>query len=406
MTGPAAEADPVTDAATLDAATPWAPDGVVTVAPTGPGVLDGVRVAVKDLIDLAGRVTAAGNPTLAAAAPAAVSAPVVERLLAAGATVVGKTATDELAMGMFGANAHYGMPSNPAAPDRVPGGSSSGSASAVAAGLADLGIGTDTGGSIRVPAAFCGLVGLRTTHGRIDTTGVRPMAPDFDAVSLLAASPRLVADALAVVVGAPPSPARPVRRLLVLTDLLDRSTPTIAALARGTAARWALALGLDLAEAPLVADPLPAELVEVFWPLMSRQLWESNGAWVLAARPVLGEGIEQRVLAAAEVTDAEVDAAATLRAALTDRLTTLLAGPGAVAVLPTTRDVAPARTTAHAELMAWRDRNLAFVVPASLAGAPQLTLPAGRLDDAPAGVSLLGLPGDDELLLDLARGVW
>ncbi|MBX6388623.1 MAG: amidase, partial [Frankia sp.] len=131
-------------------------------------------VAVKDLIDIAGRVTAAGNPTLSAGPPATRTAPCVEALLAAGATVVGKTATDELAMGMFGVNSHYGTPPNPAAPDRVPGGSSSGSASVVAAGIADLGIGTDTGGSIRVPGAFCGLVGLRPPPRRGAPTRGRP----------------------------------------------------------------------------------------------------------------------------------------------------------------------------------------------------------------------------------------
>jgi amidase len=378
---------------------PWAPDGQVTVDPTGSGPLDGIRVAVKDLYDLAGRVTAAGNPTLATGAPAPATAPVVAALLAAGATFVGKTATDELAMGMFGANSHYGTPPNPAAPDRVPGGSSSGSASAVAGGLADLGLGTDTGGSIRVPGAFCGLAGLRPTHGRLDTAGIRPMAPGFDTVGLLAATPDLVATAFGVLTAASAA-SRPVSRLVLLSDLLERATPAMVALTRATTASWAAALGLELTQAPLVTEPLPAELVTVFWPLMSRQLWESNGAWVRDTHPVLGEGIEERILTAANVTDKEVAAAQETRERLTARLSELLAG--AVAVLPTTMTAAPPRTTPHAQLMAWRDRNLAFVVPASLTGAPQLTLPAGRLGGAPAGVSLLGLPGDDELLLALA----
>ncbi|MBX6388809.1 MAG: hypothetical protein IRZ08_07385 [Frankia sp.] len=234
------------------------------------------------------------------------------------------------------------------------------------------------------------------------------MAPGFDTVGLLAASPRLVAAAFAVLAPAGPAaaPPRPVRRLVLLTDLLARATDELAALARRSAASWADSLGLELVAEPLVPDgsPLPASLAPVFWPLMSREVWQSNGAWVEAARPVLGEGIEGRIRAAREVGDAEVAAASAARDALRARLAELLGAPAdAVAVLPTTIDVAPPRTSTHAELLAWRDRCLPLVVPASLAGAPQLTLPAGRTAGAPAGVSLLGLPGDDEVLLALAE---
>ena len=132
-------------------------------------------------------VTGAGNPDWAARQkPAATSAPAVERLLRAGATLVGKTMTDELGFSLEGENAHYGTPVNPRCPDRLPGGSSSGSAVAVAAGLADLGLGTDTGGSVRVPASFCGLYGCRPSHGRVPLEGVVPFAPSYDTVGLVA----------------------------------------------------------------------------------------------------------------------------------------------------------------------------------------------------------------------------
>lgn len=385
--------------------------------------LEGVRVAVKDLFDVAGMVTGAGNPTLAAGPPASRDAAAVTALRAAGAQVVAKVATDELAMGMFGVNSHYGTPANPAAPDRVPGGSSSGSASAVAAGDADLGLGTDTGGSIRVPASFCGLVGLRPTHGRISLEGVRPMAPGFDTVGLLAAEVSDVADAFGALAGpvaesAPGSAAvlasesasapiagsaagtREVTDLVLLTDLVDRAEPAVAERTRECARAWADQLGLGLREVTLAAGE---NLVEIFWPLMSRQLWESNGAWVEAGAPVLGEGIAERIAAAGLAGDDEVAAAERARAELFARLAELL--DVAIAVLPTTIDVAPLRTSTHAELMAFRDRNLALIVPASLCGAPQLTLPVGRDRGAPFGVSLLGLPDDDELLLTAAGGV-
>ncbi|MCD4524031.1 amidase family protein [Nocardioides sp. cx-173] len=387
-----------------------APDGDVRLRPTSHGPLDDVRVVVKDLYDVAGRVTAAGNPTLAAAAPATRHAAAVARVLGAGASVVGKSATDELAMGMFGVNSHFGTPENPAAPDRVPGGSSSGSASAVAAGDADLGLGTDTGGSIRSPASFCGLVGLRPTHGRIDTAGVRPMAPRFDTVSLLARTLGPVAAAFGVLAHDAAGRGRDdVRRLVLLTDLLDLATPDVAAHVRQVAAAWADRLGLPLVEEPLLVSPLPSELLPVFWPLMSRQVWESNGEWVLRDEPELGEGIRERILAAADVTDAEVRAAEAQQVLLVERLTALL--DDGLAVLPTTVDAAPLRDLPHADLIAYRDRNLAFVVPASLAGVPQLSLPTGTVvhrtagTTAPIGTSLLGLAGDDELLLALAQEI-
>ncbi|WP_370499568.1 amidase family protein [Mycolicibacterium sp. jd] len=387
---------------TIDGA--LAPAGRTVVPPTGRGACDGVRVAVKDLFDVAGTVTAAGNPTLAAGPAAAHHAAAVAALLSAGATVVAKTATDELAMGMFGVNAHYGTPPNPAAPDRVPGGSSSGSASLVAGGQAELGLGTDTGGSIRVPAAFCGLAGLRTTHGRIDTAGVRAMAPEFDTVGLMAVETSFLAKAFSVLTT--PRTPREVTALVLLTDLAALASADVAARTRATAARWAERLGLPLRTASLGGGPDP---VRVFWPLMSAQLWDTNGAWVAEARPVLGTGIAERIRAAASVTDAEVEVAEAQRTRFREHLHGLLAG--AVAVLPTTMDAAPARTADHAALMAYRDRNLAFVVPASLAGAPQLTVPQGTVTDAgcgtdaPVGASLLGLPGDDELLLSLAEAV-
>src|SRR5262245_37205464 len=172
------------------------------VPPTGSGPLDGLSFAVKDLIDVAGWKTGCGNPTWRDSHPAAVMHAVcVEQLLQAGAHCFGKTISDEMAFSLLGQNHFYGTPLNPLAPERVPGGSSSGSASAVACALVDFALGTDTGGSVRVPASNCGIWGLRPSHGRISLAGVMPFAPAFDTVGVLARDAEVLARVAGVLLG-------------------------------------------------------------------------------------------------------------------------------------------------------------------------------------------------------------
>src|SRR5213596_2327169 len=195
------------------------------VPPTGSGSLDGLRFAVKDLIDVAGWKTGCGNPTWRDSHPSAVANAVcVEQLLRAGARCVGKTISDELAFSLLGQNHFYGTPLNPQAPDRVPGGSSSGSASAVACGLVDFALGTDTGGSTRVPASNCGIWGFRPSHGFVSVAGVNPLAPAFDTVGILAQSADVLAKVgLVLLAGAPVSLNKPatihlIREAFALAD--------------------------------------------------------------------------------------------------------------------------------------------------------------------------------------------
>ncbi len=164
----------------MTSASPFVPGPAVRIAGASGGPLAGLTFAAKDLFDVAGHPTGGGNPDWARQYPVPTRhAWAVQRLLDAGATLIGKTITDEVSLGILGENAFDGTPLNPSAPDRVPGGSSSGSASAVAQGLCDIALGTDTGGSVRVPASFCGLHGIRPTHGRIDLSGMLPQAPDL-----------------------------------------------------------------------------------------------------------------------------------------------------------------------------------------------------------------------------------
>jgi amidase len=197
-------------------------------APAGP--LARLSFAAKDLFDIAGHVTGAGNPDwLAHHAPAERTAPVVQALVDAGATMVGKTHTDELSRGIFGENAHYGTPINPKAPGRVPGGSSSGSAAAVAGALVDFALGTDTGGSVRIPASFCGIFGIRPTHGRLPLEGVVGQAPSFDTVGWFARDAHLLARVGEVLLATETKSAPRLRQLIIATDAFAIAEPATAA---------------------------------------------------------------------------------------------------------------------------------------------------------------------------------
>src|SRR5712691_6080276 len=196
------------------------------------GPLSGLTLAGKDLFDVAGHPTGGGNPDWARSKPIPTRhAWAVQRLLDAGAALVGKTITDEVSLGIVGENAFYGTPVNPRAPGRVPGGSSSGSAAAVAAGLCDTALGTDTGGSVRVPASFCGLYGIRPTHGRLDLAGMMSQAPSSDTTGWFASDAEIFSRVSAVMLGEAIPDALPTR-LVVASDAFALADPeTTAALA-------------------------------------------------------------------------------------------------------------------------------------------------------------------------------
>src|SRR5436190_3763314 len=207
-------------------------------APAGP--LAGLTFAAKDLFDIAGHVTGAGNPDwLARHAPAERTAPLVQALVDAGAEMVGKTHTDELSRGIFGENSHYGTPTNPNALGRVPGGSSSGSAAAVAGGLVDFALGTDTGGSVRIPASFCGLFGIRPTHGRLPLAGMVGQAPSFDTIGWFAREPHLLGRIGEILLGADLKSANRPRHVIVATDAFAIADPATASALFPTADRIA-----------------------------------------------------------------------------------------------------------------------------------------------------------------------
>jgi amidase len=356
---------------------------------------------VKDLYDVAGHVTGGGNPTWAAThGPAEEDAPAVASLLEAGATILGKTHTDELAYSLMGVNAHYGTPLNTKAPERVPGGSSSGSAAAVAAGLVDIGLGSDTGGSVRLPASFCGILGLRTTHGRVPLERTMALAPSFDTVGWfthsLAAMER-VAAAHGLVAGDPVP-----RRILLPVEAWALADPATVSAMEAPVAALAAAFGPPL-PARIAADGLD-HWFEVFRVCQAAEVWETHGAWIESARPAFGPGVRQRFEMARSI---EPDLAGRMRAERGRLAADLRAhlGEDAVMVLPTAPGPAPLRAATEADLDRYRGLALRILCPAGIAGLPQLSIPVAAVEGAPVGLSIVGPRDGEGMVLAAARAL-
>jgi Asp-tRNA(Asn)/Glu-tRNA(Gln) amidotransferase A subunit family amidase len=360
------------------------------VAPTGTGVLDGETVAVKDLFAVAGQRIGAGNPAWLAAAPVeAEHAGAVGRLLDAGAALAGIARTEEFAYSLTGANAHYGTPPNPRAPGRISGGSTSGPASAVAAGQASVALGTDTGGSVRVPAAYQGLWGVRPTHGVVPDDGLLPLAPSFDAVGWLARDAGTLArvgDALL-----PPDTAELTDPApLVLSDaLLGLAAPEV----RDAVGR----LGREAGAGPVDWAPEPAWLA-AFQTLQAAEAWAVHGDWLEGRMDTLGPAVRGRFERARAVGAADAEAAraavARARAAIRERL------GERVLVLPSAATVAPRAADAEAA----RAATMLLTCVAGIGGLPAVSVPVATASGLPAGACLVGPAGSDRALLRLAAG--
>jgi amidase len=362
--------------------------------PSGSGALDGLTFVVKDLIDVAGTITGGGNPDWhGQQQPAETSAVVVQRFLQAGAAMIGKTVTDELAFSLEGENEHYGTPVNPRCPDRLPGGSSSGSAVAVAAGLADLGLGTDTGGSVRVPASFCGLYGWRPTHGRVPMTGVIPFAPSFDTVGLFARNAAQLRTGAAALLQTPPTQKRPVR-LLLAADAFVLADPEAQAPLREAAA------GLGIAEEIEIYSGRAAEFLEAYTTLQGLDVMRSLGVF-LESKPRFGATIAPRFEGARALDPAREPEWRAWRRDMAARMNSLLP-PGTMLLLPTTPGIAPRRFLRDAHAERFYQAALTLCSVAGLAGLPVVTLPLATVDGCPLGLSAIAGPGEDEALLALA----
>jgi amidase len=366
------------------------------------GPLAGFTAAVKDMYDITGYRTGAGNPEwLASRQPAEADAGAVRKLLDAGATITGKTVCDEFFYSITGANEHYGTPVNPRAPGRLPGGSSSGSAAACAGGACDLALGSDTAGSVRVPGALCGVYGIRATQGRVDMAGATAMAPSFDAGGWFSAGPGLFRRGGAVLLEPPQRPA-PITQLIILDDAFETVDEPVAALAEAlvTAAHDRLPAARHDRAAPGGLDTW-REAMRI---VQAREVWRSFGEFITKRRPNLGAGIRERMEIAAKISDDQVAAARDVTAQATQRMHEL-AGLGTVLALPTAPSIAPPLAAPADELESFRVRVMRLVCMASISGLPQVTIPAGTADGGPVGLSFIGWRGGDEALLSLATAM-
>jgi amidase len=398
-----------------------------SLQPAGDGPLAGLRFAVKDLIDVTGHPTGCGNPSwLATHPPAAVSAVCVEQLLAAGATCIGKTITDEVAFSLLGENHFYGTPLNPAAPRRLPGGSSSGSASAVACGLADFALGTDTGGSVRVPASNCGIWGLRSTHGRVSVAGVMPFSPTLDTVGVLARNIEILQRSMSVLLG---SSARAEARAPVAaaTGLpTAESTPhtihlvTEAFDLADSDVRTALEPAIDRIKHLFGEKVRPTSLADLcgaseagdlstwlnaYRMLQGTEAWSSLGTWIEDAKPTIGPATAAGFQFIKSLDRTRIGEAIGRREYYCRQLNCALASHDLLC-FPTAPTIAPLKGAGCYDRGSdYYQRTLALTSIAGVARLPQVSMPLGKTADAPIGLSLLGGQGEDLFVLHVAKRI-
>ena len=368
-------------------------DRPVHLAGAATGPLAGLRCGIKDLYHLAGHGTGFGHPLWLTSHPVPdTTAVAVQRLLDAGATVVGKTICDELCYSLNGVNQHYGTPANSNAPGCIPGGSSSGSASAVAGGLVDFALGSDTGGSVRVPASYCGVLGFRPTFDAVPLDGAVPFAPSYDTAGWFAATPEMLrAVGRVLLADASPAPTATPRPgpMLVATDAFFRADPAAAAALRETLGPIADVLG-GSRPVTVATEGLDAWM-NSFRVIQGSQIWATHRDWLASLGPDFGAGIRERFQWVSTITAEMVAQADAHRARI-----------NAVLALPTTPGGAPRITTPVPELEAWRNRALGLLCIAGHAGLPQVNLPVAVVDGRPVGLSLVAARGNDLMLLDLA----
>ncbi|KAJ9173959.1 hypothetical protein P3X46_017041 [Hevea brasiliensis] len=344
--------------------------------------LNGLTFAVKDIFDVNGFVTGFGNPDWARTHSAATStAPAVLAILRGGATCVGKTVMDEMAYSLDGDNKHYGTPTNPCAPDRVPGVSSSGSAVAVGAKLVDFSLGTDTGGSVRVPASYYSILGFRPSHDAVSTAGVIPMAQSFDTVGWFARDPVILNRVGRILLQLPDVDLVRPRQIFIAEDCFQLSS--------------------------IPNNRVSQVLVKSVEKLFGRryEFKNNHGEWVTTVKPDLGPGISERVWEAIQTTGESIDICYSVKAEIIATLTTLLEDFGILAI-PTVPGRPPKLNTDPTTLEIFGAEASSLLSIAGLSGFCQVSIPLGMYNDVPVAISLLAKHGSDGFLLNVVETLY
>jgi amidase len=381
---------------------PFVPGSQMRIEGRLGGPLEGLTFAAKDLFDVAGQPTGGGNHDWGRWRPVPDKhAWAVQTLLDAGATLIGKTITDEVSLGILGENAFDGTPLNPKAPDRVPGGLSSGSASAVASGLCDTALGTDTGGSVRVPASFCGLYGIRPTHGRLPLNGMLPQAPSSDTTGWFARDASTFARVSQVMLDEDLPEDLP-KKLVIAVDAFGFADEDVQAALKPVVSRLTRLIG------PVREESMAPQGLSV-WARAQRTLqpaeaWETFRPWIDALNPRMAFLVARSLIAGSQISATDRGWAGLMRREARARLTHLLAD-GAILCLPTTPFPAPAKGQAISTLDVMRDRITCLAAHGGLAGVPQVSIPGATVNGLPVGLSIVGAHGQDAMLVAVAKAV-
>lgn len=367
------------------------------------GQLDGLTFAAKDLFDVAGVPTGGGNHDWPTGRPVPTkNAWAVQTLLDAGATLIGKTITDEVSLGILGENAFDGTPVNVRAPGRVPGGSSSGSAAAVAAGLCDTALGTDTGGSVRVPSSFCGLYGIRPTHGRLDVTGMLPQAPTSDTTGWFAQGATTFAKVSSVLLGeAIPSTGLPTK-LIVAVDAFGFADADVAEALQPMVKRLGTLIGNSREE--IMAPQGLSVWARAQRSLQPVEAYATFKDWLDMGNPRFAFSVAKALVMGSMTPQVDQTWAALMRQEVRGRLKYLLPA-GTILCLPTTPFPAPLRGQPLSVLDPLRDRITCLCAHGGLAGHPQVNIPGATVGGLPVGLSIVGARGSDATLVAVAQAL-
>ena len=360
------------------------------------GELKDLSFGLKDVFDVAGYPTSFGSPDwLRTHEIPTETAPIVTQLIDAGATLVGKTHTDELTYSILGMNAHFGTPVNPLSPERVPGGSSSGSAVAVAGGLVDFAIGSDTGGSVRLPASFCGIYGIRPTHGKISLQHARPLAKSFDTLGWFARDTQTLLKVGKVILGDEPQQVID-SKIIIPKQALGVLSNELQAIFMHKVKE--IFKDFQVEELDLEWMQL-RNFAETFRVIQAREIWLEHGEWASQNLEHFGPGIKQRFSIARDISEEAANSSREVRKAIQMQLNQILK-PNTMFLVPTASNLAPLLTSSAEELEQFRKDTFQLVSIAGLGGLPQVNIPAFKINGCGFGISLIGAHDSDLQILD------